>query len=70
MNILDPGFERSKATVKFLDADFVVIRPGTFVVCAVTKKPIPLDDLKYWNVDRQEAYADADAALKAFQART
>lgn len=67
MNILDRGFEQSKATLKYLDADFVVIRPGTFVVCAVTGKPIPLDDLKYWNVDRQEAYADADAALKAYQ---
>ncbi len=67
MNILDRGFEQSKATLKYLDADFVVIRPGTFVACAVTGKPIPLDDLKYWNVDRQEAYADADAALKAYQ---
>ena len=67
MNILDRGFEQSKATLKYLDADFVVIRPGTFVVCAVTGKPIPLDDLKYWSVDRQEAYADADAALKAYQ---
>lgn len=36
---------------------------GWFVRCAVTQKPIPLHDLRYWNVAEQEAYADADAAL-------
>ncbi|MHB1111526.1 MAG: DUF2093 domain-containing protein [Devosia sp.] len=29
-------------------------------------KRIPLDELSYWNVDRQEAYADADAAHEAY----
>lgn len=36
---------------------------GWFVRCAVTQKPIALAELRYWNVDEQEAYADADAAL-------
>ena len=45
---------------------FVVVRPGAFVRCAVTGKPIPIDELSYWSVDRQEPYADAEAAHKAY----
>ena len=32
---------------------------------AVTGKTIPLDTLRYWSVERQEAYADAEASLAA-----
>lgn len=55
------------ALIKFLDGDFEIMRPGTHVICAVTGKPIPLEELRYWNVDRQEAYIDAVASLAAFQ---
>jgi len=50
--------------VKFLDGDFRIVRPGAFVRCAVTGVPIPLEELKYWSVDRQEAYASPEAVLK------
>jgi hypothetical protein len=53
-----------EAEVKYLDGDFRVMRPGTFVRCAVTGAQIPLDELKYWSVDRQEAYATPEAVLK------
>jgi hypothetical protein len=66
MNILDPGFSPQEAKVRYLDADYVVTSPGSFVRCAITGKPISIEDLKYWNVDRQEAYIDADAAYKAY----
>jgi len=33
----------------------------------VTGVEIPLDELKYWSVARQEAYADAAAALRRYQ---
>jgi len=66
MNIFDKGFSSSEAQVRYLDGDFVVVRPGAFVRCAVTGKPIPVDELMYWNVDRQEAYADARAAHEAY----
>jgi len=46
-----------EAEVKYLDGDFRVVRPGAFVRCAVTGVPIPLEELKYWSVDLQEAYA-------------
>lgn len=54
------------ARLVYLDADFEVVEPGTHVVCAVTGKSIPLDDLRYWSVDRQEAYVDAAAANSAY----
>lgn len=53
-----------EAQVRYLDADFQVLSPGSFVRCAVTGRPIPLDELRYWNAERQEAYIDAEASLK------
>ena len=53
-----------EARVRFLDADFEVVEKGDFVRCAVTGQPIPLDELRYWSVERQEAYATPEAALK------
>ena len=53
-----------EAEVKYLDGDFRVVRPGAFVRCAVTGAAIPLEELKYWSVDRQEAYASPDAVLR------
>jgi hypothetical protein len=51
-----------EAELRYLDADFEVIRSGTFVRCAVTDEVIPLRALRYWSVDRQEAYANAAIA--------
>lgn len=67
MNIFENGFGKSEAKLRYLDADFAVIKPGTFVCCAVTGKQIPLDELAYWSVDRQEPYADAHASLEALK---
>jgi hypothetical protein len=53
-----------EAQVQYLDGDFRVISPGTYVRCAVTDARIPLDELKYWSVDLQEAYAIPDAVLQ------
>ena len=52
-----------EAQVQYLDGDFRVISPGTYVRCAVTDVRIPLDELKYWSVDLQEAYAVPGAVL-------
>jgi hypothetical protein len=59
-------FERGggEAIVEYLDSNLKVIRPGSFVRCAVTGEAIPLDQLRYWNVERQEAYASPEAVLK------
>ena len=54
----------SEAKIRYLDADYQVLAPGAFVRCAVTGKPIPLDELKYWSVARQEPYVDVETSLK------
>lgn len=53
------------ATLRYAEADYMVVTPGTHVVCAITGKTIPLDELKYWSFARQEAYVDAEASLEA-----
>ncbi len=53
-----------EARIRYLDGDFQVVSPGSFVRCAVTGESIPLDELKYWNVARQEAYVSAAASLR------
>jgi hypothetical protein len=58
------GSGSGEAKVRYLDADFQVVSPGSYVRCAVTGTPIPLDELKYWSVARQEAYVDARASFE------
>ncbi len=53
-----------EARVRYLDGDFQVVSPGAFVRCAVTGESIPLDELKYWSVARQEPYATAEISLQ------
>ncbi len=60
----------SEAVVDYLDGEFRVSRPGAFVRCAVTGEPIPLEELRYWNVDLQEAYADPAAKLERIGVKT
>ena len=55
------------AELEYLDGEFHVVRPGSYVVCAVTGVHIPLDALRYWSVYLQEAYASPGVALKRFQ---
>mgnify|MGYP003330537606 CR=1 FL=1 len=69
LNRIDPSVSRDEAVVEYLDGDFRVIKPGKFVRFAITKDPIPLDDLRYWNVARQEAYVSRDAVLMAIGAK-
>lgn len=64
MNRHDIGGRGSEARLRYLDADYQLIVPGSFVTCAVTGRRIPLSELRYWNVDRQEAYVDAEASLR------
>lgn len=54
----------TEAEVRYLDGDFRVVKPGSFVRCAVTREPIPIEELRYWDVDLQEAYSSTDALLQ------
>jgi hypothetical protein len=53
------------ARLHYLPATFRVLSHGDHVLCAVTHQPIPLAELKYWSVERQEAYASAEASFEA-----
>ena len=65
MNRIDITRSGGEARLRYLDGDFQVITPGSFVRCAITGAVIPLDELRYWSVERQEPYADAAASLAA-----
>lgn len=67
MDTFSPGSQPGEAKVRYLDNDIEVLKPGRFVLCAVTQRRIALEDLRYWNVDAQEAYSDAESALKRWK---
>ncbi|WP_417410862.1 DUF2093 domain-containing protein [Hoeflea sp.] len=66
MNRFEGPGERP-AKIRYLDGDFQIVMPGNHVVCAVTGKVIPIEELKYWSVERQEPYFDVNASVKADQ---
>lgn len=55
------------ARLHYLPGTFRVLSNGDHVICAVTGTAIPLHELKYWSVERQEPYVDAAASLQAEQ---
>ncbi len=63
MSIFPSPLDAQEAQIEYLNADFRVIENGHYVICAQTKVRIALSDLRYWNVERQEAYCDAQASL-------
>lgn len=72
MNFLDQTIpERREAKLRYLDADFQVLREGEFVRCGATGDPISVENLRYWNVARQLPYRSAGVAfqelLKSFR---
>jgi len=66
MNRFEGPGERP-AKIRYLDGDFQILMPGNHVVCAVTSEIIPIEELKYWSVERQEPYVDVNASVKADQ---
>jgi hypothetical protein len=53
-----------EAAIEYLDGDFRIVRPGSFVRCGVTGEVILIEDLRYWSVDLQEAYVSREAVLQ------
>jgi len=53
-----------EAKLRYLDGEFQIVSPGSFVRCAVSGQPIPLEQLRYWGVELQEPYTDAGASLQ------
>lgn len=53
------------ARLHFMAYSFRVLSPGDHVLCAVSGKRIPLKDLRYWSIARQEPYASAEYSVQA-----
>ena len=47
---------KKKAKLHYKHNSFDIIEEGNFVVCAISGKEIPIENLTYWNVELQEAY--------------
>ena len=58
--------QAGEAKLRYLDGEFQILSPGSFVRCAVTGQPIAIENLRYWSVELQEAYVDAAASLQRF----
>jgi hypothetical protein len=54
-----------EARIHYMAGTFRLLADGDHVSCAVTGARIPLEQLRYWSVARQEAYVDAAASLAA-----
>lgn len=52
------------AKLHYGPSSFRVLRPGKHVLCAVTGEIIPLEELRYWSAEYQEAYASPEIATK------
>ena len=46
---------------------FHFTKNGDHVLCSITKEIIPIEELKYWNVDNQEVYASPKIALQRYK---
>jgi hypothetical protein len=53
------------ARLHYLPGTFRVLSNGDHVLCAITGTAIPLHELRYWSVERQEAYLDAPSSAEA-----
>ncbi len=55
------------AVLHYGDGDFAPLKPGRYVLCAVTGVKIPLQALRYWSAVKQEAYAGPTEATKRWR---
>ena len=54
------------ARLTYLSGSYRVAAAGDHVLCAVTGSPIPLDSLRYWSAELQEAYASPEIATRRY----
>jgi hypothetical protein len=57
----------NKAKIKFNANNFEILEEGDFVICAVSGKKVPLNQLTYWNIDLQEAYFSPKEAEQRYE---
>ena len=55
------------AVLHYDDGEYAVLKPGRYVVCAVSGVKIPLQALRYWSPVLQEAYAGPKEATQRWR---
>tara|TARA_B000000475_G_scaffold262947_1_gene248971 strand:+ start:659 stop:850 length:192 start_codon:yes stop_codon:yes gene_type:complete len=58
---------KKKAKLIFKHNYFEIVENGDYVLCVISGKQIPLQNLNYWNVELQEAYFSAIEANERFK---
>ena len=53
------------ARLHYMANGFRVLATGDHVVCAISGQRVALEELRYWSVARQEAYATPELATQA-----
>lgn len=53
------------ARLHYMAGSFRVLAAGDHVVCAISGEKVPLDELRYWSVLRQEPYASCELSTQA-----
>ena len=57
----------NKAKLKFNSSNFEILEEGDYVVCSISGKNIPLNQLTYWNVELQEAFFSPKEAQQRYE---
>jgi hypothetical protein len=57
--------DRPPARLHYMAYSFRVLTAGDHVLCASSGQKIALEDLRYWSIARQEAYASAALSVEA-----
>lgn len=52
------------ARLHYMANNHKVLSPGDHVLCAISGERIPLEELRYWSVARQQAYASPEIATQ------
>ena len=58
---------KKKAKLIYKHNIFEIVEEGNYVLCAISGKQIPLENLNYWNVELQEAYFSPLEANERFK---
>ncbi len=58
---------KKKAKLIYKHNSFEILENGDHVICAISGKPIKLENLNYWNVELQEPYFSAVEANESYR---
>jgi hypothetical protein len=63
MNFIDPILPGKEAVLRYDNGEYQILKTGNYVRCGVTGAMIRLEDVRYWNVEKQCAYRSAEVAF-------